>query len=189
MRKIKYYLSAFMVMCSAICYAQDLLPAQSANEETTEELTPAQKQFYDIVTECHEVLDTKEYTKHQVFRCYTGEDTYEDLSISYLANILNMDVFSFFKLRDYNTDLKKKVFRESDEYKKYYSILQENKKQITDAKFYYLSKFSGNYDLTKKGFPFTSDDYEDHFPNLPNYLIIHDLCFDYATTRFPKTQD
>ena len=41
-------------------------------------------------------------------------------------------------------------------------------------------------DLEKKGFPFTFDDYEDHLPNLPNYFVIHDLCFDYATTRFPK---
>lgn len=182
----KLYFCLFMVLCSVATLAQDKLPTQAANEQKTEEMTTAQKQFYDIISECHEVIDTKDYTKHQIFRCYIGDDKYEDFKVDYFANILNMDVFRVFGLTGYNTDLKKKMFKESDEYKKYYSALQENKKEITDAKFYYLSKFSGNYDLEKKGFPFTFDDYEDQLPNLPNYFVIHDLCFDYATTRFPK---
>lgn len=39
----KLYFCLFMVLCSVVTLAQDKLPTQAANEQKTEEMTPAQK--------------------------------------------------------------------------------------------------------------------------------------------------
>lgn len=75
--------------------------------------------------------------------------------------ILNLDVFDYFKLQDlYDTDLKKKVFKESPEYKEYLEKLK-TEKELLQNKFFYIyinplfkghSYHKGEYNLEAKGF-------------------------------------
>jgi len=88
-----------------------------------------------------------------------------------LYPIMKMDVFQYFHLSYYDTDLKKSVFEKSSEYKKYYDSLRAVKSAVMKKSYYvYRNAFAKedefitaqkededvggnvNYDVKRKGF-------------------------------------
>jgi hypothetical protein len=69
--------------------------------------------------------------------------------------IYDLNVFAYYNIRDYDTDLKKEVFKETSEYKEYLSKLKKLKNNLSQTTYYYEAKelFSSvNYDIKKRGF-------------------------------------
>ncbi len=144
------------------------------------------KSYKVLVKDCYEVVDGKDFDHEQIFLVPDENGKLENVRISYIENVLNVNVFGIWDVKDCQTDLKRKLYKETTEYKQRYQTLKEDRTNCLATKFYYLIKLPKDYDVTHKGFPLVLDDYEDAMPNMPAYLIKKCLCFDYATSRFPK---
>ena len=110
----------------------------------------------------------------------------QNVNISCIEEVLNIDVINFWNIEGCQTQLKRKIYKESVEYKQRYQQLKKYRNDLLSWQFYYLIKLDGDYDITHKGFPVILDAYEGSVPNIPNYLTKNSLCFDYASSRFPK---
>lgn len=183
---MKYILTILLCLSVVTAFAQDATTSKSSGNHESEELTPAQKKFYDIIGNCVEVIDKDK--SHQSFLFYANDDTIPDrMSVSNIEDILNMDAVRFYGLKGYDTELKRQLFKESEEYKtEYYPTLLANKEFMLSTNYFYIIPFSSNYDMTNKAFPLSFEVWEGEIPNVPNYLVRKDLCFDFATKRFPK---
>lgn len=77
-------------------------------------------------------------------------------------SILNLDVFEYYDLKDtYDSELKQKVFKESDEYKAKLTALQKVKSELI-SKQYYIDLRPANrleYNLTTKTFAVNNEVY------------------------------
>lgn len=70
-----------------------------------------------------------------------------------LGMIYDLDVFRYFKLYDYDTELKKSLFKKTEEYQNYLKQLKEIKTEMLKTTYYinpYL-QFE-DYDIKRKGF-------------------------------------
>ena len=72
-----------------------------------------------------------------------------------LENIYKLNVFEYYNLEDYDTELKKTVFKKTTEYQNYLSELKTKKAEMSKA-WYYTVKTSvfneTDYDIKRKGF-------------------------------------
>ena len=115
----KYLVSMLLCLFVTTIHAQDALTSNSSSYKDAEELTSAQKMFYDIIENCVEVIDKDK--SHQSFLFYANDDTIPDrMSVSNIEDILNLDAVRFYRLKGYDTELKRQLFKESEEYKTEY---------------------------------------------------------------------
>lgn len=147
-----------------------------------------QQTFDQITKGYNKFVDKGSYTKEQVAICIDGDGNPYELETYQIINILNTNVFGYFKLNGYKTDLQKKVFKESPEYKQYETRLHQTKDSLIKQRWYYICDLKNNYDVTRKGFLFSEELYGPNYPNLEGYLSFETLSFDYATKRFPKNK-
>jgi len=102
-----------------------------------------------------------------------------------IRSILNLDVFEYYDLKkQYDTDLKKKVFKDSEEYKSKLAELQKKKADLKQTTYYldfeptyYERNNLIEYDLNSKTFEVTNEIYSDDFYNKPNYLQFDQIIF------------
>jgi hypothetical protein len=159
---------------------------KSPQSETQSEKTTT---YEDLVQNCFEVKDDRTFAPSQVFVLPTLSGKMEEKESWKIAQILNLDVMAYYgKKYDYDTDLKRKIYKQSEEYKKLEADLKNLRQQFIQSRFYYIRGFYQNYNLDKKAFPFEKSIYEDVFPNLPGYVVMGSLCIEYATKRFPKNK-
>ena len=155
--------------------------ANSANL-TVQDLTKGRGQF----------LDTKDYHDEQFLKGRYEDGTEIDIKDYMIQNILELDVVSHFRLGGYyDTDLKRELFKETDEYKRYETILKEMRDSLKNESFYYIHKLSNynlNYDLEKSGFLYEMDLDEYSYVNFPGYINHGTLCIEYATKRFAQNK-
>ena len=90
-----------------------------------------------------------------------GQQTISDLTANAIEaksdfiSIYDLDVFSFYELREYNTDLKKALFKKTQEYQDLLDKLKSKKSEMFRTSYFsYLDeKFNNiNYDLKRQGF-------------------------------------
>lgn len=168
--KTKIYILAFFAFCA--------IPSLFA-QQTLSSLTEGCVKFMN---------EQKAYDPGQVFVYPELTGTEEPTSIYTLAKILNVDVYSYYKLYSYKTDLQKQVYQETDEYKKQYAELKAKSEQLKKTPCYYIGKLDKNYDVNRKGFPYTKEIHEWGFPKCPGYFVQKDIAFEFATKRFPKNK-
>ena len=87
----------------------------------------------------------------------TSEDDVQEYNARQIIDILNNDVFSYYKddLKDYDTPLKKQVFKKTDEYKELLSTIREIAKKIKNGKVKMIDEPGdslSDYDLKRNGF-------------------------------------
>lgn len=95
-----------------------------------------------------------------------------------IRSILKLDVFEYYDLnKQYDSDLKKKVFKDSDEYKEKLADLEKKKSELKQTTYYldfeptyYERNNLIKYDLTSKTFTVKNEIYTDNFYNKPNYI-------------------
>lgn len=77
-----------------------------------------------------------------------SEATYE------IYSIYNLDVFRYFNLYDYNSDLEKAVYKSSEEYKRQLKELKLKKNDLLRTTYFIHEEelFDSDYDIKKKGF-------------------------------------
>ncbi len=148
----------------------------------------AQQTIDQITYGCNKFVDKGSYTKEQVAICMDNDSNLYELESYQIIKILNMDVFGYFKLNEYKTDLQKKIFKESPEYKEYETRLRHTKDSLKKQLWYYICDLKTNYDITRQGFLFSEELYGPNYPNMEGYLSFETLSFDYATKRFPKNK-
>ena len=95
---------------------------------------------------------------------------------------------SFFEIKGYETDLKRELFKETEEYKQYETALKEIKNTLKNQSFCYIHKLRNVYNLEKNGFPYEIQLYGVDYDNFPQYINHGTLCIEYATKRFPKNK-
>jgi len=72
-----------------------------------------------------------------------------------IYSIYDLNVFSFYNLRDYDTDLQKEIFKNTAEYKGYLSELKEMRNNLIKTTYFQEAKGlfnSVDYDVKKRGF-------------------------------------
>jgi hypothetical protein len=102
-----------------------------------------------------------------------------------IRSILKLDVFEYYDLNEqYNSDLKKKVFKESEAYKEKLAELQKKKTELKQTTYfldfeptYYERNNLIEYDLTSKTFKVDNEIYTDDFYNKPSYLQFDQIIF------------
>ncbi len=75
-----------------------------------------------------------------------------------LFAINKLDVFKYYGLTQYDTELKRKAYKKSEKYAVYLSVLQEMRKQLFNKTFYFIFKddfYNCDYKLIKGGFSYT----------------------------------
>lgn len=82
-----------------------------------------------------------------------GTTPTEEYSIQSVKNILKLDVIEYYDLQSkYDSPLKLKRFKESEEYKEKSADLEAEKNCILDHTYYAIFDLSSQYDLTNKSF-------------------------------------
>lgn len=95
-----------------------------------------------------------------------------------IVDLLNMDVVRFYKLwNTYDTDLKKKVFVESEEGQKKYAQLKKEYDRVKQntCSFLYSIPYS-TYDLATKSMKVEYSIWDGNFGNIQNYAEFKLLC-------------
>ena len=152
--------------------------------------TQTKKNRYEgLIQNCVEVKDNKSFDPEQIFVLPALSGNLVEMDSWKVAQILNLDVIGYYKKgKEYDTELKRKIYKQSEEYKKLEVDLKNLRNQFLQSRFYYIRSFYQEYNLSKKAFPFENSMYEDVFPNLPGYFVMGSLCIEYATKRFPKNK-
>lgn len=134
-------------------------------------------------------LDTKDYFKEQFLKWHTEDGMEVELKDYEIRNILELNVVSYFKLGGYyDTDLKRELFKETDEYKQYESKLKKIRDDMKKSSFYYIHKLNNNYNLENSGFLYEIELYEGNYAGFPGYINHETLCIEYATKRFAQNK-
>ena len=142
--------------------------------------------FQDLTKGLGHFYDNKDYYEKQVLKGYNEDGTEIEISADDIGDILELNVVSYFKLKGYDTGLKKELFKETDEYKQYETELKMLRDEIKESSFGYIHKIRNIYDLEKGGFRYDIILSESDFVNFPGYINHRTLCIEYATNRFPK---
>ena len=148
----------------------------------------AQQTIDELVKDCISFVDTKAYLPEQVIEAPFEDGTMGQFDLYKLSAVFNLNVFSYYNLRGYDTDLKKELFKETDEFKEYEAELKDLREYMKGTNYYYIHKFRGNYNLEKGGFPYEIELYEGSYVSFPGYINHGTLCIEYATKRFPKNK-
>jgi hypothetical protein len=135
---------------------------------------------------CVEFIDTKDYFKKQVAKGHYNDGTEIEISADDIRDVLELNVVSHFRLKGYDTDLKKELFKETDEYKRYEAELRKFRDEITKKSFCYIHKISNTYNVKEGGFTYEIFIDDEHYFNFAGYINHRTLCIEYATKRFPK---
>lgn len=102
-----------------------------------------------------------------------------------IRSILKLDVFEYYNLKkQYDSDLKKKVFKDTDEYKSKFAELEKKKAELKQTTYYldfeptyYERNNLIKYDLTSKTFTVKNEIYTDDLYNKPNYIQFDKIIF------------
>lgn len=102
-----------------------------------------------------------------------------------IKNILNLNVFGYYNIgEEYNTELKRKVYKNSEEYKGKLSELQDKKKELKNTLYYldfepayYERNNLIKYNLSSKYFAVTNQVYADEFYNKPSCVQFDQIVF------------
>lgn len=132
-----------------------------------------------------DIKSNSQKIKGRMSNSFYRQDTQQ---LKELKSILNLDVFEYFDLKtQYDTDLKKKVYKSSEDYQTKYSKLKELKSKIIATTYfldyeptYYERNNLINYDLKTKTFTTTNEIYY-----RLNYNKLGYVQFDHITFKCP----
>ncbi len=73
-----------------------------------------------------------------------------------LEAIYDIDVFRYYNIKEYDTELKQVMFKKTEEYKSKLAELKEIKVEMLKSTYYFIKYFAygNNYDIKRKGFEF-----------------------------------
>lgn len=131
-------------------------------------------------------LDNKDFYEEQFLKAHYEDGTETEISAKEIRDILELNVVSYFNIKGYDTDLKKDLFKETDEYKQYETELKKIRDELKEYSFYYIHKIRNVYDVEKGGFRYDIILGESDYVNFSGYINHRTLCIEYATKRFPK---
>lgn len=98
--------------------------------------------------------------------------------INKLHHLLKLNVCEYYDLKEYDTDLKRKVFKESPEGQNLLKGMRALRQKVMNSKGYYLFNFKDNwgwykgYDLHKKQFIFTYIIRDLEYVPIPGYTAL-----------------
>ena len=148
----------------------------------------SQQTISELVKGCGTFVDAKGYIPEQIIKVHYEDGTPYEIKSYELGYIYNLDVVSHFKMKGYNTDLKRDLYKETEEYQQYKNELSKIRDTVKNTTFYYIHKFKSNYNVEKMGFLYEKELYEGGYVEFPGYINHGTLCIEYATKRFPKNK-
>ena len=134
----------------------------------------AQTTFNSLIGSCS--LGVIENDKMEHFKFINSQGKSVSCSIDEMYALLRKDVVSYFGLEDtYNSELKIKAYKQTEEYKNNYSLLMADYNKVTQGKAYlmYNLRYNKKYDVTKHCFLFDIG-----FDDLYRYSQPGYLCFE-----------
>ena len=101
----------------------------------------------DLKKGCGKFVDNKDYLTKQVALGRYEDGAEFEISADDIRDILELNVVSHFRLKGYDTDLKKELFKETDEYKRYETELKEirdemKSNRLAPMRFYFRKTLS-----------------------------------------------
>lgn len=107
----------------------------------------------------------------------------EGMGMEDLYHLYNLDICQYFRLKEYDTELKRKAFKTTSEGKELLKELEVKKKEIIGSNLYYVYPFESNlgwgkqYNLKTKTFDFSYImNWDDFFP-IQGYANVDQLAF------------
>ena len=144
----------------------------------------AQTTLNSLIGEC--ALGVVENDKMEHFKFINSQGKSVSCSIDDMSALLHKDVVFYFGLEDtYNSELKIKAYKQTEEYKENYSLLMADYNKVTQGKAYlmYNLRYNNKYDVTKRCFLFDIG-----FDDLYRYSQPGYLCFENGLSlTFPTT--
>lgn len=140
----------------------------------------------DLTNGCAIFKDNKDFYKKQVLLGFDEDGKDTEISANEIRDILELNVVSYFNIKGYDTDLKKELYKETDEYQRYETELKQIRDEIKESSYIYIHKLRNVYDLEKGGFRYDIILGESDYVNFPGYINHRTLCIEYATKRFSK---
>ena len=99
-----------------------------------------------------------------------------------IVDLLNLDVVRFYKLwNTYDTELKKKVFVESEEGKEKYAQMKQEYDRVKQSTCSFLLPIYSTYDLASKSMKVRISIHSNHFGNIENHAEFYQLCLSLPT--------
>ena len=143
----------------------------------------------DLTKGCGQFYDFKDSENKQYLRAINAENgTEAKFGSDKIRDILELNVVSFFEINGYETELKRELYKETEEYKEYETALKEIRNTLKKQSFCYIHKLRNVYNLEKNGFPYEIQLYGADYDNFPEYINHGTLCIEYSTKRFPKNK-
>lgn len=181
MKKIMLVITLSLGVCMQSLIAQDKVPttSQTSEKSTDVESSATTKENLKIVQD-RKILDISNsnsiinQTSHKGLE-FKGLLT-EIKLMQRLYYLNSLDVCRYYELNEYDTDLKRKVFKETQEGGQLLNQLKAKKQEISNSKLYYIFPFSNNwgwekeYNLKTKTFDFAYIIDEDKFLPIQGYI-------------------
>ena len=123
------------------------------------------------------ILDIPKDSPIMKITSYNQNVTYRGLLEGYnpnrLEELFNLDVIWFYKLSSqYDTELKQKVFLESEEGKALREEMKEDKQKIMESNAYFIFHLSPNNGVTKNGeYNLDTKTFDVEFKDIAHYII------------------
>ncbi len=103
----------------------------------------------------------------------------------FFINVMTLDLFKYYDLQNqYDSDLKKKVYSNTEDYKSKLSELQKKRNELKNTSFYldfepeyYERNRLIKYDLNNKTFTVTNEVYQHDFYNKPAFIQFDSFVF------------
>ena len=126
------------------------------------------------------------------FEKYNSKAEIEELTISEYSALLNVDVIKYYNLKEYNTELKKQVFKESEEYKILSQLLWQEQNEVKYQNYYFLYNFRNNvendmYNVTQKAFYLIHSVIDINYTPVQGCINFSGLCLSYPENHTKTT--
>ena len=149
----------------------------------------AQKSVNDLIKDCVFYVVENERMESIEYIDSNGDNV--TCSLDDIASLLRKDVITFFELQDkYNTELKIKTFKQTEEYNEYYKELISDYNIITQGKGYlmYNLRYNNSYNTAKRCFQFKIGFDDLYKYSQPNYICFEQgISLSYPTAYLTRT--
>ena len=140
-----------------------------------------------LLNDCRKV----EQTISNVFYFDVGKET---IKLNQMSGLLSKDVFCYYNLTQYDTELKRNVFIKSEKHAQYYAAMLQDFNKVKQDKYYFRFSLRYNhgkeYNLTQKAFFFQCWLNEVNYASIPGYINLGGLCVSYPQNLITvKTYD
>lgn len=150
MNKVTFIISVILFICVQMTIAQEGLSSMSSlNIDTHTDISNERKNSIKKILQ----INSSNYIikNNNSFQGPEFQGLFHGINhIKKLYDMYNLNICQYYGLKEYDTELKEKVFKETTEGKQLTDSLKKEKQKIVSSKLYYIFPFKANSGWNKK---------------------------------------